>query len=66
VGLGAGARPLTGDEKFYLILLELGEFVFLLIEEVCNYSKSDLNRALHLLGQRMSCDVLLLAVIYPS
>jgi hypothetical protein len=50
VGLCAGSRPLTGDEKLYLRLLELGEFVFLLIEEVCNYSKSDLNRALHLLG----------------
>jgi hypothetical protein len=38
VNLGAGARPLTGDEKLYFRLLELGEFVSLLREEICNYS----------------------------
>jgi hypothetical protein len=39
VNLGAGARPLTGDEKLYLRLIELGEFVFLLREEICTYSQ---------------------------
>jgi hypothetical protein len=38
MSFGAGARPLTGDEKLYLRLLELGEFVSLLREEICTYS----------------------------
>jgi hypothetical protein len=38
VSSGAGTRPLTGDEKLYLRLLELGEFISLLVEEVYTYS----------------------------
>jgi hypothetical protein len=38
VSLGAGATSLTGDEKLHLRLLELGEFVSLLREEIYTYS----------------------------
>jgi hypothetical protein len=38
VSLGADARPLTGDEKLYVRLLELGKFVSLLREEIYTYS----------------------------
>jgi hypothetical protein len=36
--LAAGARHLTDDEKLYLRLLELVEFVFLFREEICTNS----------------------------